>query len=68
MGYNPRGHKESDMTERLSTARIFGASQVAQQVKNSLAMQENWVRSLGREDPLGMGTTTHSSSLAWKIP
>ena len=29
-------------------------------------MQETWVRSLGREDPLEK--ETHSSSLAWKIP
>ena len=41
---------------------------MAQQVKNSLAMQENRVLSLGREDPLGVGTTTHSRSLVWKIP
>ena len=26
------------------------------------------VRSLGWEDPLEMGTATHSSILAWKIP
>ena len=27
-----------------------------------------WVRSLGWEDPLEEGMTTHSSILAWKIP
>ena len=31
-------------------------------------MQETWVRSLGWEDPLGKGTATHSSILAWRIP
>ena len=31
-------------------------------------MQEMWVWSLGREDPLGKGMTTHSSILAWRIP
>ena len=31
-------------------------------------MQENWVRSLGREDPLEKGMATHSSFLAWRIP
>ena len=31
------------------------------------AMQETWVRSLGREDPLEKGMVTHSSILAWKI-
>ena len=32
------------------------------------AMQETWVQSLGREDPLGMEIATYSSTLAWKIP
>ena len=31
-------------------------------------MQETWVRSLDREDPLENETTTHSSILAWEIP
>jgi len=30
-------------------------------------MQETWVKSLGREDPLGKAMATHSSVLAWKI-
>ena len=37
-------------------------------VKNLLPMQETQVRSLGREDPLEKGMTTHSSILAWRIP
>ena len=37
-------------------------------VKNLPAMQETWVRSLGREDPLEKEMATHSSVLAWKIP
>ena len=37
-------------------------------VKNPPAMEETWVRSLGQEDPLEKGMTTHSSILAWKIP
>ena len=41
---------------------------VAQMVKNLLAMQEAWVRSLSWEDPLEKEMTTHSSILAWKIP
>ena len=45
-----------------------GASLVAQMVKNPPAMQETWVQSLGREDPLKKGMATHSSVLAWKIP
>ena len=31
-------------------------------------MQETWVRSLGREDPLEESSATHSSVLAWRIP
>ena len=31
-------------------------------------MQETWVRSLGREDPLEKEMVTHSSNLAWRIP
>ena len=31
-------------------------------------MQENWAQSLGWEDPLEEGMTTHSSILAWRIP
>ena len=30
-------------------------------------MQETRLRSLGREDPLEEGMTTHSSTLAWRI-
>ena len=44
------------------------ASLVAQLVKNLLAMQETWVRSLSWEDPLEKGKATHSSILAWRIP
>ena len=40
------------------------ASVVAQLVKNPPAMQETWVQSLGWEDPLEKGKTTHSSILA----
>ena len=44
------------------------ASLVAQLVKNQPAMRETWVQSLGWEDPLEKGKTTHSSILAWRIP
>ena len=36
-------------------------------VKNLLAMQEIWVRSLSQEDPLEKGMATHSGILAWRI-
>ena len=41
---------------------------VAQTVKNPPAMRETWVQSLGWEDPLEKGMTTHSCILAWRIP
>ena len=43
------------------------ASLVAQLVKNPPAIREMWVRSLGWEDPLGKGKSTHSSILTWRI-
>ena len=43
-------------------------SGVAQMVKNLPAMQETWVQSLGREDPVEEGMGTHSSIVAWRIP
>ena len=44
------------------------ASLVAQTEKNLPAMSQSWVHSLGWEDPLEEGMTTHSSILAWRIP
>ena len=40
----------------------------AQMVKNLPAMQENWVPSVGQEDPLEKGMAMHPCILAWKIP
>ena len=37
-------------------------------VKNLPAMQQTWVRPLGREDPLEEAMVTQSSLLAWRIP
>ena len=36
--------------------------------KESAAMWETWVRSLGQEDPLEKEMATHSIIHAWKIP
>ena len=46
----------------------LGASLVAQMVKNLPAMQENWVRSLGQDNPLEKGMAAYSSIPAWRIP
>ena len=40
---------------------------MAQVVKNPLAMQETWVRSLDWKDPLEKGKATHYSMLVWRI-
>ena len=37
-------------------------------VKNLPGVWETWVQSLGWEDPLEEGMTTHSSILAWRTP
>ena len=47
---------------------VFGASLVAQMVRNPPVIQETGIRSLGWEDPPETGLTTHSSILAWRIP
>ena len=44
------------------------ASLVAQVVKNLLAIQETWIRSLAWKDPLEEGMATHSTILTWRIP
>ena len=44
------------------------ASFVAQRIKHLPGMQETWVQSLGREDPLKKEMANHSSTLAWRIP
>ena len=41
---------------------------VAQTAKHLPAMQETWVRSLGREDPLEKRMAMASRILAWRIP
>ena len=39
-----------------------------QKAQSLPAIQETQVQSLGWEDPLEKGMTTHSSILAWRIP
>ena len=52
----------------LYSREKMSVTHVAQRLKRLPAMQETWVRSLGREDPLEKETATHSSFLAWSIP
>ena len=44
----------------------FWASLMVQSLKNPPVIQETWVQSLGREDPLEEGIAIHSSILAWR--
>ena len=48
--------------------RGTGASLVAQIIKNLPTMQEIQVQSLGGEDPLEKGMSTHYSILDWRMP
>ena len=54
--------------KKLNIILLCWASLVAQMVKNPPAMQETWVQSLGQDDLLEKGMSTHSSILAWRIP
>ena len=68
------------MKVRFQRAQLWRQSQirkskvislVAQTLKNLPAlheMQETWVPTPGREDPLEKGMATHSSIPAWRIP
>ena len=47
---------------------VFWASLVAQRLEHLPAMQETWVLSLGRENPLEKEMATRSSTIAWRIP
>ena len=47
----------------FNESTVIRASLVAQTVKNLPVVQDTWVQSLGQEDPLEKGMTTHSSTL-----
>ena len=57
-----------DDLDNLPHSCQFWASLVPQRVKRLPAVQETWVWSLGREDPLEKEMATHSSILAWRSP
>ena len=60
-GYYPWGRKESGTTKQLHFHHYIFL--VAQRVQNLPAMCKTWARSLGKEDTLEKGKTTHSSIL-----
>ena len=66
---SPRVYTKNRHFHTLCLSAItYMTSLVAQTVKNLPAMQETWVWSLARKDPLKKGMVTHSSILAWRIP
>jgi len=62
--WNSHSGRESGafLENKMSTLQVSNAG------KESPAMWETWVRSLGWEDPLEKAKATHSSILAWRIP
>ena len=64
----PKDLKELDLHFHFHSLQYSWASLVAQMVKNSPAMWETRVRSLGWEDPLEKEKSIHSDILAWRIP
>ena len=67
-GIGPASVASTAPAGRLFTTDTTCTSQVAQTVTQMPAMQEIWVRSLGREDPLEKEMATQSSILARRIP
>ena len=57
--------KTTDLTGGANEKWGFPSGSV---VKNPLAVQETWVRSLDQEDPLEKEMAIHFNILAWKIP
>ena len=49
-------------------AFLFPRGSAGKESTCNAAMQETWVQSLGKEDPLEYEMATHSSILAWEIP
>ena len=64
MGSHRVGHNWSDW----AAAGAVQSPLVAQWSGICLAMQDTWVRSLGREDPLEEEMATYSSIVAWEVP
>ena len=68
-GLQSTGSQRVGHNRRTNThTYVYMASLVAQLVKSLPAIQETWVQSLGREDPLKKEMATHSSILACRIP
>jgi len=62
------GFSEPRILASCEIGQYLWTSLVVQMINNLHAMQDIWVQSLGREDPLEKEMATHSSILAWRIP
>ena len=58
----------SDFCHFLQDGMAFPGGSVVKNLPAVQKMQKTQFRSLGKEDALEEGMTTHSSILAWKIP
>ena len=69
MGSHRVGHDWSDLaTAAAACSHNTLGIPVGSVVKNLPALQETWVRSLDREDPLEKEMEAHSCILAWRTP
>ena len=55
--------KNQNKRKKQNSTQLYGASLVAQLIKNLPVMWETWVPSLAWEDPLEKGMVMHSSIL-----
>ena len=60
--------RAADQSSALQSMLINNKADVLSPVQNPPALWETLVWSLGWEDPLEKGKSTHSSILAWRIP
>ena len=61
-------HTSSRQKESWRWIFFLPSESLAQRLKRLPGMQETWVWSLGREDPLEKEMAIHSSTLAWRMP
>ena len=59
--------RSPDMQHNVGEFHKIFLLKVAQWGRTHLPVQQAWVQSLGREDPLEEGMATHSSILAWRL-
>ena len=64
INWGKKRHQPSSALQGLYLKQENEASLVVQMVKNLSAIQGIWVQSLGQEDPLEKGMSTHCSIFA----